>query len=152
MFPYARAVSIVEALQIDISDVAKGNYVACMYDIKVWYGIVNDISEEFGDLLIKFMHPSGPMNTFVLPEVDDTCWIEESDILCTIDPPSLTSSRGYTLSCESLKSSIKCICRGPLTFTFFLSCCRNTCITLLSFYVVHCQNNEFYYAFVLYVT
>ena len=74
--PRARAVSIVETLQIDIRDVAKGNYVACMYDKKVWYGIVNDISEEFGDLLIKFMHPSGPMNKFVFPEVDDTCWIE----------------------------------------------------------------------------
>ena len=65
------------------------------------------------------MHPSGPMNKFVCPEVYDTCWIEESDILCTIDPPSLTSSRGgYTLSRESLKKlkqlvvfGIKCICR-----------------------------------------
>ena len=85
---------------------AKGNYVACMYDKKMWHGIVNDISEEFGDLLIKFMHPSGPMNKFVCPQVDDTCWIEESDILCTIDPPSLTSSRGgYTLSRESLKKA-----------------------------------------------
>ena len=85
--PRARVVSIVEALQIDIRDVAKGNYVACMYDKKVWYGIVNDISEEFGDLLIKFMHPSGPMNKFVF------------------HPPSLTSSRGYTLSRESLKKA-----------------------------------------------
>lgn len=38
--PRARVVSIVEALQIDIHDVTKGNYVACMYDKKVWYGIV----------------------------------------------------------------------------------------------------------------
>ena len=104
--PRARVVSIVETLQIDIRDVAKGNHVACIHDKKVWYGIVNDISEEFGDLLIKFMHPSGPMNKFVFPEVDDTCWIEESDILCTIDLPSLTSSRGgYTLSRESLKKA-----------------------------------------------
>ena len=79
--PRARVVSIVEALQIDI----RGNYVACIYDITVWYGIVNDISEEFGDLLIKFMHPSGPMNKFVF------------------HPPSLTSSRGYTR--ESLKKA-----------------------------------------------
>ena len=104
--PRARVVSIVEALQIDISDVVKGNYVACMYDKKVWYGIVNDISEEFGDFLIKFMHPSGGMNKFVFPESDDICWIEESDILCTIDPPSLTSSRGgYTISHGSLKKA-----------------------------------------------
>ena len=62
--PRARVVSIIEALQIDICDVAKGNYVACMY---VWYGIVNDISEEFGDLLIKFMHPSGHYEQVCLP-------------------------------------------------------------------------------------
>ena len=62
----ARVVSIVEALQIDISDVVKGNYVACMYDKKVWHGTVNDISEEFGDLLIRFMHPSGGMNQLYL--------------------------------------------------------------------------------------
>ena len=63
--PRARVVSIVEALQIDISDVVKGNYVAFMYDKKVWYGSVNDISKEFGDLLIRFMHPRGGMNKFV---------------------------------------------------------------------------------------
>ena len=75
MFPYPQllwqcmrlVVSIVEALQIDIRDVAKGNYVACIYDKKVWYGIVNDISEESGDLLIKFMHPSGHYEQVCLP-------------------------------------------------------------------------------------
>ena len=75
MFPYPQilwqcmrlVVSIVETLQIDIRDVAKGNYVACIYDKKVWYGIVNDISEEFGDLLIKFMHPSDHYEQVCLP-------------------------------------------------------------------------------------
>ena len=32
--PRARVVNIVEALQIDIRDEAKGNYVACIYDKK----------------------------------------------------------------------------------------------------------------------
>ena len=98
--PRARAVSIVEALQIDIRDVAKGNYAACIYDKKVWYGIVNDISEEFGEV-------HAPQWPYEQVEVDDTCWIEESDILCTIGPStcSLTSSRGYTLSRESLKKA-----------------------------------------------
>ena len=93
-----------------------------MYDKKVWYGTVNDISEEFGDLLIRFMHPSSGMNKFVFPESDDTCWIEESDILCTIDPPSLTSSRGYTISHGSLtKAQTACtFFYVDLTFAFML--------------------------------
>ena len=38
---------------IDTSDVTKGSYIACMYDEEVWYGLVEEISEEFGDFFIK---------------------------------------------------------------------------------------------------
>ena len=57
---------------------------------------VEDISEEFGEV---FMHPSVGVSRFVLPEKDDTCWICESYILCTIEHPILTSGRGgYSIS------------------------------------------------------
>ena len=46
-------VSVVESLQIDTSDVTKGSYIACMYDEEVWYGLVEEISEEFGDFFNK---------------------------------------------------------------------------------------------------
>ena len=42
-------VSIVWSLPIDTSDVTKGSYIACMYDDDIWFGIVEDIYEEFGD-------------------------------------------------------------------------------------------------------
>ena len=42
-------------------------YVACNYDKKVWHGTVNDISEEFGDLLIRIMHPTGGMEQIYFP-------------------------------------------------------------------------------------
>ena len=75
------------------------------HDKKVWYGMVIDTSEEFGDLLIKFMHPPPPHPQWwyeqVFPPKIDA---HESDILCTIDPPRLTSLRGgYTISLGSLK-------------------------------------------------
>ena len=47
------------------------------------------------------MHPSVG-GRFVFPEKDDTCWVHESDILCAIEPPNLTSGRGgYSISQES---------------------------------------------------
>ena len=66
---------------------------------------VEDISEEFGEV---FMHPSVGVSRFVFPEKDDTCWICESDILCTIEHPILTSGRGgYSISQESMSKATK---------------------------------------------
>ena len=101
-------VSVVESLQVDTSDGTKGSYIACMYEEEVWYGLVEEISEEFGDFLIKFMHPSVGGRRSVFLEKDDTCWVRESDILCTIEPPNLTSGRGgYSISEESKSKAEK---------------------------------------------
>ena len=101
-------VSVVESLQVDTSDVTKGSYIACMYDEEVWYGLVEKISEEFGDSFMKFIHPSVEGRRFVFPEKDDTCWVRESDIPCTIQPPNLTSGRGgYSISEESKSKAEK---------------------------------------------
>ncbi len=56
-------------------------------------GLVEDVSEEHGDFFIKFMHPHGPSKLFFWPNTDDTCWVQEADILCIIGTPSLASSR-----------------------------------------------------------
>ena len=66
---------------------------------------VKDISEEFCEV---FMHPSVGISSFVFPEKDDTCWICESDILCTIEHSILTSRRGgYSISQESMSKATK---------------------------------------------
>ena len=55
-------------------------------------GMVDEISDEFGDYHIKFMHPQGPLKQFRWPAKEDTCWVGEESILCQISAPSLTSS------------------------------------------------------------
>ena len=61
--------------------------------------------EEFGEV---FMHLSVGVSRFVFPEKDDSCWICESDILCTIEHPILTSRRGgYSISQQSMSKATK---------------------------------------------
>lgn len=80
------------------NEVKKQNYVCCLYDNEAWIGLVDEVSDEHGDFLIRFMHPHGPSKLFHWPNTEDTCWISEGDILCVIDALSLASSgRMYCL-------------------------------------------------------
>ena len=67
-----------------------GSFVACVYDKKWWIGMVAQVSNEFGDHQIKFMHPPGHGKQFHWPTKVDICW--SSNILCNIDAPVLSSS------------------------------------------------------------
>ncbi len=73
-------------------DKMEKNFVCCMYDGFPWIGMVEKISEEFGDFHINFMHPHGPTKQFKWPLEPDHCWVTEANILCKVDTPSLTSS------------------------------------------------------------
>ena len=54
------------------------------------------------------MHPSVGVRRFVFPEKDDTCWVCESDILCTFEHLVLTNGRGgYSISQESMSKATK---------------------------------------------
>ena len=81
-------------------EIAEQNFVCCLYDGSPWIGMVDEISEEFGDFHINFMHPRGPTKQFSWPSKVDHCWVAEEDILCIINTPSLTSSssRKYRIS------------------------------------------------------
>ena len=74
-----------------------------------FHGTVDEISEEFGGYYINFMHlhgpatltalppsqtchPHGPAKQFNWPLETDKCWLNEDNILCKINTPSLTSS------------------------------------------------------------
>ncbi|XP_071944232.1 uncharacterized protein [Antedon mediterranea] len=76
------------------------NFVCCSYDGVPWIGLVVDVSEEFGDYQIKFMHPHGPAKTFYWPSKEDCCWIPESNVHCIIASPFIKSSstRNYSIS------------------------------------------------------
>ena len=86
--------------QLESKEIKEQCFVCCMYDSFPWVGMVDEISEEFGDYHINFMHPHGPSKQFKWPSRVDQCWITEADILCSIDTPSLTSSssRKYVIS------------------------------------------------------
>lgn len=89
-----------EPSQAEDLEIKEQNFVCCMYDDFPWIGMVDDISEEFGDYHINFMHPHGPAKQFTWPGKHDACWVTRAQILCKIDPPSLTSSssRNYIIS------------------------------------------------------
>ena len=72
------------------------------------------------------MHPSVGIkfSSYVFPEKDDTCWICESDILCTIEHPILTSGRrGYSISQESMSKATKAHNLWECNITSTLHCC-----------------------------
>ena len=52
-------------VQIEDNTLQIGSFVACTYDEKWWLGMVAQISYEFGDHNINFMHPSGPGNNSI---------------------------------------------------------------------------------------
>ena len=65
--------------------------------------MVAQISYEFGDHKINFMHPSGPGKQFHWPTKVDTCW--SSNIVRVIEAPVLSSSssRKYIISENDFK-------------------------------------------------
>ena len=80
-------------------------FVVCQYDMKWWIGLVKSKSEEFDDYFISFMTPSGQAKQYSWPDKEDTCWIDKTNILCTIQCPAITSSstRGFVFTSSDLK-------------------------------------------------
>ena len=48
-------------------------------------------SDEHDDNLVSFMTPSGEAKQYYWPAREDICWIENSNILCTVEIPTITS-------------------------------------------------------------
>ena len=51
-----------------------------LYDGSLWIGMVDEISDEFGDYQVKFMHPHGPAKQFSWPAQEDACWVAPENI------------------------------------------------------------------------
>ena len=100
-------VPISESYGVDIGNeaarclhVQEQSFVCCLYDNVPWICMVDEISDEYGDYRINFMHPHGPARQFQWPLRKDPCWIPNDDILCCLETPSLTSSssRNYCIN------------------------------------------------------
>ena len=65
-------------------------------------GIVEDIERGDFEVQVSSMHPKGPSTSFFWPERVDEVWVHSSQILCLVDSPNMTSSRGfYSLAAKS---------------------------------------------------
>jgi len=84
-----------KSLKIEMKMITIGRFVSCQYDTFWWIGMVENIDEEVGDLVIKFLHPHGPGKNFYWPSRDDTCYVPLGNILCLISPPSTSTGRTY---------------------------------------------------------
>ena len=102
----AKSISL-SRVQIEDNTLQIGSFLACTYGEKWLLGTVAQISYEFGDHNINFMHPSGPGKQFHWPTKVDTCW--SSNILCVIEAPVLSSSssRKYIISENDYKKKLK---------------------------------------------
>ena len=102
----AKSISL-SRVQIEDNTLQIGSFVTCTYDKKWWLGMVAQVSDEFGDHKINFMHLSGPGKQSHLPTKVDTCW--SSNIVCVIEAPVLSSSssRKYIISENDYKKITK---------------------------------------------
>ena len=57
--------------------------------IHLWIGFVKSVSEEHGDIEVQFLHPHGPTKLFNWPSINDICFVQLNNILCSVSTPLL---------------------------------------------------------------
>lgn len=74
-----------------LKNVKIGQYVAVIYDINVWYGIVEEYFEEFDDFTVNFLHPSASvgLNLYHFPSKKDSCAVPRHHIVSEMSYPTL---------------------------------------------------------------
>lgn len=83
-------------------DYASGQYIACVYDKTLWMGLIEEVSLEFGDYRINFLHQSAEHPyKYMFPKQNDECWIPEDDILCTMSSPTIIPGTKIAYTFES---------------------------------------------------
>ena len=70
--------------------------------------MVDEISDEYGDYRINFMHPHGPARQFPWPLRKDPCWIPKDDILqgITFEKVRRAKNRSLKMTIWSLASDL----------------------------------------------
>ncbi|CAF4238702.1 unnamed protein product, partial [Rotaria magnacalcarata] len=85
----------------DVDDIAKSNesktgkyqtgqYVACIYDLMFWVGIIEEVSTEFEDYRIRFLSQTDSKpNIYLFPTEEDQCWVIKKNMLCAFSTPEI---------------------------------------------------------------
>ena len=93
----------IHFIEVDsLRDVKPGMWVVVRY-CKKWYpGEVVSIVED--DIEVKCMKEIG-QNKLIWPEKDDVCWYMRTELVCTVSPPYLVTTRGtFGFSKEDLEN------------------------------------------------
>ena len=86
------------AMVDNIKSVKPGEYVSCIYDKQVWFGIVEEYCEEFDDYKLNFLHPSGSSGAglYHYPSIKDSCAVPGHHIITVMSCPTLRGGTRIT--------------------------------------------------------
>ena len=65
-------------------------FIACIYNNKWWLGLVKQVSEEYGDYSVSFIHLSGEAKQYFWRDKEDSCWVEKTSIICNLQSPAIS--------------------------------------------------------------
>ena len=99
-------------------DIKEGSYVAATYDNNWYIGLVMEVNAEQGDEKLNFLNPKIPAVSFHFPKNEDLCWIPTAHIICSIDTPTLATTRGQYQVTSATTKRITGAWREFLTRTY----------------------------------
>ena len=77
----------------NIKDFFHGMYVACVYVEELWFAMIEETSEEFGDILLTFQYPKEKSGSHAFPSKSDKCWVHIGDVVKIMKSPNLQGAR-----------------------------------------------------------
>ena len=88
--------------EVNVYLLVVGVYVAVVYDLDWYVGLIERIDKERKECMINFMHPKQPTGNVFWPQSSDKCLVPFCNIMTTVNVPisSSVTSRTYNLSKE----------------------------------------------------
>lgn len=88
--------------EVNVDLLVVGVYVAVVYDLDWYVGLIERIDKERKECMINFMHPKQPTGNVFWPRSSDKCLVPFCNIMTTVNVPisSSVTSRTYNLSKE----------------------------------------------------
>ncbi|KAG0722787.1 hypothetical protein GWK47_005849 [Chionoecetes opilio] len=56
---------------VEEGELVVGAYVGCVYEKQLWFAMIEELSDEFGDLLVSFLGPQGKSGSHAFPSKVD---------------------------------------------------------------------------------